>query len=144
MRVRGLPYVVFIAALSALTSSCATSRVLQCNNLVEIANRATAETEILTENQNNQDPLIWLQAADTLDKAAQEMQALNLDDPQLQQYQGGFVDMYTAIAKATRDYSQSYKDLNREGVDIAKVSLEQAVQREPDLVNGVNAYCVAN
>ncbi|TVQ61493.1 MAG: hypothetical protein EA366_03030 [Spirulina sp. DLM2.Bin59] len=140
----GLPYVVFIAALSALTSSCAASRLLQCNNLVAIANGATAEIEILTEDQNTQDPLIWLQAADTLDKAAQDMQTLGLDDPQLQQYQGEFVTMYTEIAKATRAYSQSYKELNREGVDVAKVKLEQAVQRETDLVDGVNTYCAAN
>ncbi len=141
---RGLPYVVFIAALSALTSSCAASRVVQCNHLVEIDERTTAEMEILTENTNSQDPLLWLQAADTLDKAAQEMQALSFDDPQLQEYQARFVAMYTNTAKATRDYSQSYKALNREGIEVAKGNLEKALEGEAQLVDGVNAYCASN
>jgi hypothetical protein len=134
---------MILLVVSGLASSCAPNKVLQCNRIVEIANQVTAETEILTADQTNQDSLVWLQAADTLDQAAQTMQSLQLDDPQLKEYQGGFVRMYTEIASATRDYSQSYKDLNREGVDTAKVRLEQAVQGEPALVNGINDYCVS-
>lgn len=141
---RGSLLVVLTLLLPNLLTGCAVSTVLECNRVIEIANKVTTDTYILTEENNSEDPLIWLEAADALDSAAQQMQGIELSDGQLQAYRAGFAQMYGAIAKATRAYSQSYQNLDREGVDAARAQLEQAVKQEPELVNGINTYCMAS
>ncbi|MGB0560562.1 MAG: hypothetical protein ACPGVO_02005 [Spirulinaceae cyanobacterium] len=142
---RGLPLMgLLIMGLPLILSGCAVNKVIECNRVIEIANQVTTDTDVLTEDKNSEDPLIWLEAADALDTAAQEMQTVEVADEQLQTYQSGFAQMYDAIAQATRAYSQSYQNLDREGVDAARAQLEQAVQREPELVAGINRYCMAS
>ncbi|MEM8643086.1 MAG: hypothetical protein AAGG51_30355 [Cyanobacteria bacterium P01_G01_bin.54] len=142
---RGLPLLsVLIIGMPLALGSCAVNKVIECNRVIGIANQVTTDTDVLTEDKNSEDPLIWLEAADALDTAAQEMETIEVADEQLQRYQSGFSQMYDAIARATRAYSQSYQNLDREGVDAARAQLEQAVQREPELVDGINRYCMAS
>ncbi|NEO86848.1 MAG: hypothetical protein F6J87_21700 [Spirulina sp. SIO3F2] len=142
---RGLSVVGLILFLGPLAlSGCAVNKVIECNRVIKVANQVTADTYVLTDENNSKDPLSWLEAADALDAAAQEMQTLEVVDAQLQTYRAGFIQMYEAIAQATRTYSKSYQDLDREGVDAARAQLEQAVRREPELVNGINTYCMAS
>lgn len=141
---RDLPIIWLTAVVVPLVvQGCAVNQVFECNRLIAIANQVTTETYLLTEEQNSEDPLIWLEAADRLDDAATQMAAIELSDAQLQTYQTGFVQMYRAIAQATRAYAKSYQNLDREGVDAARAQLEQAVKNEADLVNGINNYCMS-
>ncbi|NJL02130.1 MAG: hypothetical protein HC838_00430 [Spirulinaceae cyanobacterium RM2_2_10] len=125
-------------------SACAPSKVSQCNSLIEIANGAALEANELTDDGQTDDQQAMLQAADAIEQAAQEMEAVELSDSQLQDYQTGFIEMYRATAGATRDYIEATGNQDRSAADVAVAHLQQATQPEEELVQGINTYCTGN
>ncbi|MBD2580205.1 hypothetical protein [Oscillatoria sp. FACHB-1406] len=130
------------AAIILLTFGCTESKVAQCDRIIQTANRFVNQATQLTDNGQTNEPQAILQAADAMDKAAEEMQALQISDEPLEEYRNGFVNMYQDISKATRAYVQAYEKKDRPGAEAALSSLQRATQPEPELVKGVNEYCM--
>lgn len=134
----------FSAAIALLTFGCTDSKVAQCNNVIQTANRFVTQATQLTNGGQTDEPQAILQAADAMDRAAEEMQALKLTDPKIEEYRGGFVKMYREISKATRAYVQAYENKDRPGAEAALSGLQRATQPEQELVQGINDYCMGN
>ncbi|MDY6785804.1 MAG: hypothetical protein SW833_25180 [Cyanobacteriota bacterium] len=129
------------AAMGLLTFACTDSKVAQCNGIIETANQFVTQATQLTNGGQTDEPQAILQAADAMDRAAEEMEALELSDPQLVEYRGGFVKMYRDISKATREYVKAYENKDRPGAEAARSRVERATQPEQELVQGINEYC---
>jgi hypothetical protein len=139
-----LPRVVVLglsAAVSLLTFGCTNSKVVQCNGIIKTANQFVTQATQLTNGGQTDEPQAILQAADAMDRAAEEMQVLELSDPQLVEYRAGFVKMYQEISQATREYVKAYENKDRPGAEAARSSVERATQPEQELVRGINEYC---
>lgn len=123
-------------------ASCASTRYFQCQQTIQIANEVTKEVSAITDNGQTQDPQQILQAAEVMEEAALEMEALQLSDPQLQEYRQGFVQMYRQSARATRDFVKAKEKFNRKEAEPQKNRLLQATSQEQKLVTGINEYCL--
>ena len=142
---RCLPQSSAIASLSAivlfLASGCGTSKIVQCKNVIEIANSAVEEAKKLTNEGQTNEPQAMLQAADAMEEASRNMQALELSDETLQKFQTGFITMYTETSGATRTFVEAFEKKDRPGAEAALANLQRATQPEQELVNGINGYC---
>jgi len=122
-------------------NACAPSKISQCNSVIEVANGAAMEANDLTNGGQTEDQQAMLQAADAIEQAAQEMEALELSDRQLKTYQAGFIQMYRDTAKATRDYIEAKSNQDRPAAEAAVANLKRATQPEEELVQSINTYC---
>ncbi|NEO27739.1 MAG: hypothetical protein F6K03_12835 [Kamptonema sp. SIO4C4] len=143
---RCLPHstLLTVVLLALVMVGCAPSKRAQCNSVIEIANQANDEAKNLTNGGETNEPQAMLQAADTMEKAAQDMKSLELTDEKLQDYQTGFVEMYVETAQATRSFVDAFEKQDRTNAEAALANLQQATQPETELVNGINSYCTQN
>lgn len=128
-------------AIALFISACGQSKIEQCNNIIEIANQAVNEAKQLTNGGQTNDPEAMVQAADAMEQAAQDMEALELVDPELQEYRQGFIEMYEETSAATREFVEAFEQKDRPAAEAALSRLQRATNPEEELVQGINEYC---
>jgi soluble cytochrome b562 len=139
---RSRPLMVALnAVVSLLSTACADTQVYQCNEIIGIANETVTQARDLTAGGQTTDPQAMLQAADAMEQASAEMEAVEVEDEQLQDFQEGFVTMYQKTAQATRSFVKAYEESDREAAESAFTDLQQATSAEDELVQGINEYC---
>ncbi|HEY9650724.1 MAG TPA: hypothetical protein V6C95_08680 [Coleofasciculaceae cyanobacterium] len=129
------------AAIGVLSISCAESKVSQCNKIIQVANQAVSEAKAVTQGGQVSDPQAMLKAAESMEKASQEMEAIQVKDAKLQDYQAGFITMYRDTSKATRDFVTAFQKKDRSTAEAALTKLQQATTPEKQLVQDINTYC---
>ena len=129
------------ATLSLLTVSCSESKVSQCNKIIKVANQAVTEAKSITNGGQASDSQAMLKAADAMEKASKDMEAIKVNDQKLQDYQTRFVTMYRDTSKATRDFVAAFKKKDRSAAEAALTNLQKATTPEKQLVEGINVYC---
>ena len=132
------------AAISLLTVSCSQSKVSQCKKLVNVAEGAIAQAQTASNKTKGGKPEGMLKVADTMDKAAQAMGAIELTDEKLKPYQAGLIKMYRNTSKATRDFVGAYNKKDRWAAEASLKNLQKATAPEQELVTGLNTYCKPN
>lgn len=132
------------AAISLLTISCSESKVSQCKKITVVAKEAVNAAKSVTKDGQAHDPKAMLKAADAMEKASQEMKAIDVKDAKLKDYQAGFISMYRDTSKATRDYVVAFEKKNRPAAEAALTNLQQATTPEKQLVGDFNKYCSGN
>lgn len=132
------------AAISLLTVSCSESKISQCNKIIKVANEAVSKAKSVTNGGQANDPKAMLKAADAMEKASQEMKAIEVKDAKLKDYQTGFISMYRDTSKATRDFVGAFEKKNRPAAEAALTNLQQATTPEKQLVGDINKYCSGN
>ena len=139
-------YVVFLsltAAVSLLLVSCGDTKTQECNEIIQVANKVVTQANELTNGGQISNPQMVLQTADAMEKASQEMEAIELKDEQLKNYQAGFVSMYRNTSQATRAFVTASEKKDRQGAEIASAKLQNATASEKQLVTDINAYCLS-
>lgn len=139
-------YVVFLsltAAVSLLLVSCSDRKTQECNEIIQVANKVVSQANELTNGGQISNPQMVLQTADAMEKASQEMEAIELKDEQLQNYQAGFVSMYRNTSQATRDFVAASEKKDRQGAELASAKLQNATASEKQLVTDINSYCLS-
>lgn len=131
-----------IAVLSmALIVGCSEGRVAQCNRLIEIANQAAGEVESVTQSASADDPEAFRTVANAADQAARDLEAIELSDPNLQDYKQRFISLYVETSAATQALVEAVEQQDTEAATQAYERLELATQQESPLVDEVNNYC---
>lgn len=138
-----------IATIS-LVAGCGESKVIQCNRLIEIANRTVNEVQAFTQTTGPDDTAAHLQVAEIVDQAAGDLQSIELSDEQLRSYQQQFITLYTSTSKATRELVNVVDGQpnvpiieQAQAAEQAYQQLRSATSQEEPLVNNVNTYCNA-
>ncbi len=137
--------IIFLsAAIGLLSASCADSKFSQCERIIQISVRVTEQTNELCSDCETENTQEALQVADVMEKAAEDMAATEINDPQLQTYQQGFIDIYRGMSQSTREFvaALNQKDIN--AAKSAKVKLQQVGSKEKEIVDGINNYCNSN
>ena len=131
-----------VAGAGLLAASCGPSKVSQCNELIQVINTAVTEVQSVTQSpEASTNPEALVQIADTADRAVEQMQAVELQDEQLLEYQQSFITMYQDTSAASRAIYTASQNQDLEAAQAALGQLQAATAPEPGLVNDVNAYC---
>lgn len=141
----------FLSLVTVLIASCSNSKVAQCGKLTIVANQAVEDLQAVksaTTGSNVNDSaqseeLIneVIKIADAADRANANMQALELTDQGLKDFQQRFITMYTDISKSTRSLATAVGQKNYQAAQQAFNSIKTATGQEEGLVQEVNTYC---
>jgi hypothetical protein len=136
---------IFSVCISCLlTVSCTENKYSQCEKIFAIANGVADRTKSLTDGGKTKDIKAFLQAADVMEQASQNLANLELKDPKLIEYQTGFINMYRDYAQATRDIVRARNDRDISAARAAQEKVQQAGKSERELGDGINSYCKGN
>ncbi|MGF1539688.1 MAG: hypothetical protein ACFCU5_04430 [Pleurocapsa sp.] len=147
----GLMPEMMVLAIAGLTlSSCsdANAKYSQCEQIFKIAHQVNqeaksiksmnAEAKDIPQNLKN-----WLEAADLMEQAARQIQALEFNNAELIKYQTGLANIYQIYSQATYDAVQARESKNINALISARdrASTAEAIQQK--LVRDINSYCLS-
>jgi hypothetical protein len=138
---------IFISILiSFIPVGCSEPKYTQCEQIIQIANGVARKTKQLTNNQTEQtiEMKSWLQAADLMIKAAQQLEALPLNDPKLLKYQTTLAKIYRTNSEATYAIIKAWENKDIDAAKIAQADVQIVGILEKQLATGINAYCLDN
>jgi predicted Fe-Mo cluster-binding NifX family protein len=141
LRLSRTPSIAIVAALGVIVTSCGASKVAQCNELIDVANRAVEDVQAIASTAQPDDVNSMIQIAETAERAQTEMEALELSDEQLQGFQQRFITMYSQTSSSTRELVNAFNAQDNAAAETAYQDLQTATGQETSLVNEVNAYC---
>ena len=136
---------LFLAmVLSLLVSGCRVTKYTQCEQIFQIADRLNQNVDRLKyfDNEQPTEMKSWLQAASTIDRAANHLEALQINDSQLIKYQNKFVTVYRIYSQATYDAVKARENKNFQALESVKNDAQKAGQMQQDLIEQINAYCL--
>jgi hypothetical protein len=139
-----LNLITIVIIINFLTTSCSESKYAQCEQIIKIANTVAKETKQITKSNNEaiQDMKSWLQAADIMARAAQQLENLPLEDPNLLKYQSTLTKVYRTNSEATYAIIKAWENKDINAAKVAKEDVETAGKLEKELGTMMNAYCL--
>jgi hypothetical protein len=140
-------YFCLIIMIVNLISGCSVSKNSQCQQIFQIANHVSKETRNLSLSSSKEglkDMKIWLQAADLMNKAAEQLQSLSIEDARLIEYQNKLAQIYHLYSQATYDAVNARETKNIEALKSARHDAEIAGKLKQESIEGINRYCRLN
>jgi hypothetical protein len=122
------------ACLSLFSYGCGESKIVQCNELITIANKVhEINIETNAEGLNN--------LANQLDQIKAEMQTAEVSDRQLQEIQARLVDVYAQASQAERDSSVAKSEGDNNSLERASELIQDAISRGDEIAADFTEYC---
>ena len=126
-----------IAFIGLSLSSCSETKVSRCNTLVSAANRVTQDIQSLP-GQTLQPKERFAKAAEILDRASRDVQALKIQDATIQKLQLQLVELYGR----DRDHNQVLATSNNaKAIREALQNIQKNDLQQKSMVKAANAYC---
>lgn len=115
----------------------------RCQEIIAIANGVARQTQKVAETSQETTVEIktWLQTADIMTVAANQIEAVPVKDPQLIGYQGNLASVFRIYSQATYDAVRARENKNLSALKIARDNAQKAGQLNQDLVTKINNYC---
>lgn len=130
--------------LSLLISSCGENRFTQCEQIFRIARGVKENSKNVSYTNKEQLTVMksWLEVASMLNQAADQIEALHINDSELIGYQNQLVTVYRIYSQATYDAVQARENKNIEALKAARIDAETAGEMQQGLIKEINAYCL--
>ena len=130
--------------LSLLVSSCGENKYTQCEQIFQIARSVTENSKNVSYTNDEQPTEMksWLKAASVMNKAANNIKALHINDSELIGYQNRLVTIYRIYSQATYDAVNARESKNIEALEAARIDANQAGEIQQSLIKEINAYCL--
>ena len=130
--------------LSLLIFGCESNKFAQCQQIFQIARDVTANNRELSRRDREQlgEVESWLQAAATMERAADKLKALNIDNSKLIQYRSQLATIYRIYSQATYDAVNARENQNLARLKSARSDAEKAGEMQRNLVREIDAFCV--
>jgi Skp family chaperone for outer membrane proteins len=140
---------IAFSLVSLAVSGCsdANAKYIQCEQIFKIAHQVDREAKNI-ESMNAyvkelpQDMKDWLKAADLMEQAAGQIQALDFNTAELIQYQMGLANIYQIYSQATYDAVQARESKNINALISARDRANTAGEIQQKLVQNINSYCL--
>ena len=130
--------------LSLLIFGCESNKFAQCQQIFQIARDVTANNRELSRRDREQlgEVESWLQAAATMERAVDQLKALNIDNSKLIQYRSQLATIYRIYSQATYDAVNARENQNLARLKSARSDAEKAGEMQRNLVREIDAFCV--
>ena len=130
--------------LGLFVSSCGENKFTQCEQIFKIARGVTENSKnvIYTNNEQPMEMKSWLKAAEMMNKAANKIRALHINDSKLIRYQNGLVRVYRIYSQATYDAVNAREGKNFDALESARIDAEKAGEMQQSLIEEINSYCL--
>jgi hypothetical protein len=140
-RVQPVRLVVIAIAASFLTVSCTSAKVSQCASTIKVVNQTVIDTKTITNSGTKGDLQTIEKLVEIFDKAAKDLEAVNVDDEKLKVYKEQFLSMYKGATEINKQLVTSMKEKKLTKVNEGLRKSNNIFSPERDLVAGINQYC---
>lgn len=130
--------------LGLLVFSCESHKLAQCEQIYQVAHRVTAQDRELNrlDREESIEVTSWLQAAKMMERAADRLEALDIDRSRLTQYRDRLATIYRIYSQATYDAVSAREQKNLAVLKSARNDAEQAGRMQQKLIREINAFCL--
>ena len=139
---RGNLLIIFLGIINILFVACESQKYAECEQIITLANNVTKQTQAIAEDSSDRDLENWLEASEIMKQAATNIEALEIKDSQLIEYQEGLVDIYQVYAQATYDAVKARESRNLPALQSARDDAKNAGEINNNLVKNINNYCL--
>ena len=125
-------------------SGCEENRSVQCEEIFQLARsviQSNSNVSYVNEEQTVE-MKSWLQAANRLNQAADNIKALRIDNSKLIEYQHQLATIYRIYSQATYDAVRARENQNLEALESARNDAIKAGEMQQNLVREINTYCL--
>ena len=137
-------YLLITLSLSILFSSCGESKLTQCEQIFKIVagvNNSIDRVGNTTSKDLNQ-IAIWLEAANMMNRAAENIAALHINNSELIGYQNKLATVYRIYSQATYNAVEARESKNLEALELARLEALKAGDMQQKAIEGINTYCL--
>ena len=130
--------------LGLFVSSCGENKFTQCEQIFKIARGVTENSKnvIYTNHEQPMEMKSWLNAAGMINKAANKIRALHINDSELIRYQNRLVRVYRIYSQATYDAVNARENKNFDALEAARMDANKAGEIQQSLIKEINTYCL--
>ncbi|WP_019507975.1 hypothetical protein [Pleurocapsa sp. PCC 7319] len=130
--------------LSLLVAGCGENQFTQCEQIFQIAHNVTENSKNVSYTNDEQPTEMrsWLKAAEMMNKAANKIRALHINDSELIRYQNRLVRIYRIYSQATYDAVNARESKNFDALEAARIDANKAGEMQQSLIKEINTYCL--
>jgi hypothetical protein len=134
---------IVLVAISTIFSigGCNSSKSSQCANVIRVVNQTVTDTKMITAGGTKGDVGTIDKLATAFDKAAKDMNSVNVADAKLKTYQGQFVTMYQGATDINKRMLLAIKDKKSSSVYEELNKSRKIFGPERTIVQGISTYC---
>ena len=136
---------LFAVLLSLLVSSCSSrSKLTQCEQIFRIASEVTNTSKNVSYTNDGELTQMksWLEAASMMNRAADKIQALHINNSELIKYQNQLATIYRIYSQATYNAVQARENKSLSALELARADAQKAGEMQQELVQDLNSYCL--
>ncbi len=136
--------IIFCGIVNIFFVACEPQKYAECEQMITLANNVTKQTQAIAENFSDRDQDLenWLEGSEIMTQAATSIEALEIKDSQLIEYQGSLADIYRVYSQATYDAVKARKYRNLPALQSARDNAKNAGEINNNLVKNINNYCL--
>ncbi len=141
---KGNQLIIFCGIINIFFVACESQKYAECEQMITMANNVTKQTQAIAQNYSDraQDLENWLEASEIMTQAATSIEALELQDTQLIEYQGSLADIYRIYSQATYDAVKARETRNLQALQSARDDAKNMEKVTDNLVKNINDYCL--
>ena len=139
---RGDLLFIFWGIINIFVVACEPKKFAECQQIITLANSVTKQTQAIAENSSDRDLENWLEASEMMKQAATSIEALEIKDSQLIEYQGSLVNIYQVYAQATYDAVKARETRDLLALQSARDNAKNVGKINNNLVKNINNYCL--
>jgi methionine-rich copper-binding protein CopC len=128
-------------AASFLVTSCTSTKVSQCADMIKVINQTVVDTKETTKSGTTLDVQIVEKLVDVFARAAKDMSSVNTDDEKLKTYKSQFLSMYQGGTEINKQLIVSLKERKSTKVHEELKKSNNIFSPERDLATGLTQYC---
>ncbi len=133
-------------AIATILSGCATTKYTQCEQIFNLARQVTNSSEAIayTAKEQANELKTWLTAAKLMDTTARQLEALPIEDLQLNEYKTKLASVYQVYGAATIEAVKAREIKDLTALKAARDRARSAGKLQQEAVAQLNSYCLSN
>jgi sensor domain CHASE-containing protein len=133
--------VLMTISISFVTVGCSGGKLSQCANAIKVVNQTVTDTKMITAGGTKGDIPTIEQLVKTFDKAAKDMESVNVDDEKLKTYKSQFVTMYRGATEINQRLLIAIKEKKSTILYEELRKSRKIFAPERELTQSISAYC---
>lgn len=140
--VKGSLLVLFWGIVNILLVACEPIKYAECQQIITLANNVTKETQAIAARSSDRDLKNWLEASNIMKQAVTNIKELELEDSQLNEYQGRLANLFRIYFQATEAAVKAREKKDLSALQSAHDDVNNIEEAKKDLAENINNYCI--
>jgi uncharacterized protein YukE len=133
--------VLMAISISFSIVGCSGNKSSQCVNVIKVVNQTVTDTKMITAGGTKGDIATIEKLVTAFDKAAKDMNSVNVGDAKLKVYQSQFVKMYQGATDINKRMLLAIKEKKSSSVYEELNKSRKIFGPERTIVQGISDYC---